>query len=26
MDNNAYGQYLIDLVSRVRRDATPASK
>jgi glucose-1-phosphate thymidylyltransferase len=25
MDNNAYGQYLIDLVERVQSDATPAS-
>ncbi|MCS3861669.1 glucose-1-phosphate thymidylyltransferase [Salinibacter ruber] len=25
MDNNAYGQYLLDLVARVRSDTTPAS-
>ena len=25
MDNNAYGQYLLDLVERVRSDATPTS-
>jgi glucose-1-phosphate thymidylyltransferase len=25
MDNNAYGQYLLDLVARVRSDVPPAS-